>query len=137
MRSNYRFNADKNAPHFCRLTLELGRMESLFALAYTTGLIAFWSGVVATLWRFVQMASRLSAATAVRFAAASVALAVGGYIPAALIGAWGFCSASAGGLCALGGYVGTGLVAVGGVLLYRFFRARRELAAASQETPDN
>ena len=105
-------------------------MESLFALAYTTGLIAFWSGVVVTLWRFVQMASRLSAATAVRFAAASLVLAVGGYIPAALIGAWGFCSASAGGLCALGGYVGTGLVAAGGVLLYRFFRARRKLAAA-------
>ena len=104
-------------------------MDTVFALAYTTGLIAFWSGVVATLWRFVQMASRLSAATAVRFAAASVALAVVGYIPAALIGAWGFCLVSAGGLCALGGYVGTGLVAAGGVLLYRFFRARRELAA--------
>ena len=112
-------------------------MESLFALAYTTGLIAFWSGVVATLWRFVQMASRLSAATAVRFAAASVALAVGGYIPAALIGAWGFCSASAGGLCALGGYVGTGLVAVGGVLLYRFFRITTGLHARELTPPDS
>jgi hypothetical protein len=65
-------------------------MESLFALAYATGLIAFWSGIVATLWRFVQMASRLSPAGAVRFAAASVALAVAAYIPAALIGAGRF-----------------------------------------------
>lgn len=105
-------------------------MESLFALAYATGLIAFWSGIVATLWRFVQMASRPSPAGAVRFAAASVALAVAAYIPAALIGAWAFCSASAGGLCGMGGYVGTGLVAAGGVLFYRFFRARRELVAA-------
>lgn len=105
-------------------------MENLFALAYATGLIAFWSGVAATIWRFVQMTSRLSAAAAVRFAALSVALAVAGYIPAALVDAWAFCSASAGGLCALGGYVGTGLVAAGAVLLYRFFRARRELAAA-------
>jgi hypothetical protein len=29
----------------------------------------------------------------------------------------------------MGGYVGTGLVAAGGVLFYRFFRARRELVA--------
>lgn len=105
-------------------------MDSLFALAYATGLIAFWSGVFATLWRFVQMVSRLSAAAAVRFAALSVAFAVAGYVPAALAGAWAFCSASAGGLCALGGYVGSGLLAAGGVLLYRSFRARRELAAA-------
>jgi hypothetical protein len=100
----------------------LGHMESLFALVYATSLIAFWSGIATTIWRFVQMVSRLSALDAVRFAAVS-------YVLAALIGAWAFCLGSAGGLCALGGYIGTGLLVAGAVLLYRSLRARRELAA--------
>jgi hypothetical protein len=107
----------------------LGHMESLFALVYATSLIAFWSGIATTILRFVQMVSRLSALDAVRFAAVSVALAVVSYVLAALIGAWAFCLGSAGGLCALGGYIGTGLLVAGAVLLYRSLRARRELAA--------
>lgn len=105
-------------------------MDTSFTLAYATGLLFFWSGIGTTVWRVVQMACRVSLSGAVRFAVVSIALAVASYVPAAVIGAWAFCLSSTGGLCALGGYVGTGLVAAGVALLYRSFRALREPAAS-------
>ncbi|HEU4670851.1 MAG TPA: hypothetical protein VFR91_09080 [Dyella sp.] len=94
-------------------------MENFFALVYGAGLIAFWLGVAMNLWRLVQIASRVGLSSAVRHFLISLALATACYLPAAFAGAWAFCSPTAWGLCALGGFVGTGPLAAGALLIYR------------------
>ncbi|EKE69447.1 hypothetical protein B3C1_15087 [Gallaecimonas xiamenensis 3-C-1] len=105
-------------------------MNSLFEFAYIAGLIAIWSGLVVTLWRFYQLAFRLTVLGALRFTAVSVALACLLYLPAAVAGSWAFCLSAKVGLCVFGGYAGTGLVAAGVVLVLRSVRAGRVLVVA-------
>lgn len=103
-------------------------MENFFALVYGAGLIVFWLGVVMTLWRLVQIASRVDLRSAFRYLLNSLLLAVVCYLPAAFTGARAFCSPTAEGLCALGGFIGTGPLAAGASLIYRALRARGVLA---------
>ncbi len=105
-------------------------MENSFALVYFVGLTAFWLGAAMNLWRVVQIASQIRLSKAFRYLLISLALAIVCYLPAAFAGALAFCSPTAGGLCALGGFVGTGPLAAGASLIYRALKARHVLASA-------
>ena len=94
-------------------------MEKLFALVMAAGFVAFWIGVIAILWRFVHMVSSMSTVSAIRYTAVSLAVAAAVYLPAALLGAWVFCSPTSPGSCGLGGFVGVGPIVAGAWLLHR------------------
>ena len=106
-------------------------METVMTLVILAGPILALVGCILAAYRIAALAGGSHSKSAIRIAAASVAVGFAGYLAGALLGAWALCSpAGASNLCGLGGFIGTGPLIAGISLIAFAQRLGKQHAAA-------